>query len=287
MRARPCSRNSTPSAVCSYGLRLGSWRCCSGSGCSAVRNFFEMFMTSVSLAVAAVPEGLPAIVTIALALGVMRMSRRRALVRQLPAVETLGSTSVICTDKTGTLTVGEMTVRALYVAGQTMKSPAKATGRTAKCCFEGGSDARHAAPLLELANVLVGCNNAHLVLEDGTWKVIGDPTEGALLSAGTKQAAAKSSSNASCQSITKFLSTRIANATRVVRLMPDGRLRAFVNGAPDMLLGHCTLILTGDGVRPITEPTARDHGAKQRDGRTRLRVLGSAYRDLDPASPED
>ena len=143
---------------------------------------FELFMTSVSLAVAAVPEGLPAVVTVALALGVLRMSRRRALVRKLPAVETLGSTTVICTDKTGTLTVGEMTVRALYVAGQSYEVTGEGYGPDGEVRFEGKkAEAPHAAPLLELATVLLGCNNAHLVQEDGTWKTIGDPTEGALL----------------------------------------------------------------------------------------------------------
>ena len=148
---------------------------------------FELFMTSVSLAVAAVPEGLPAVVTVALALGVLRMSRRRALVRKLPAVETLGSTTVICTDKTGTLTVGEMTVRALYVAGQSYEVTGEGYGPDGEVRFEGKkAEAPHAAPLLELATVLLGCNNAHLVQEEGTWKTVGDPTEGALLAAGVK-----------------------------------------------------------------------------------------------------
>src|SRR4029450_2625203 len=108
-----------------------------GLGLLRGTTLFELFMTSVSLAVAAVPEGLPAVVTVALALGVLRMSRRRALVRKLPAVEALGSTTVICTDKTGTLTVGEMTVRALYVAGHTYEVTGEGYEPNGEVRFEG------------------------------------------------------------------------------------------------------------------------------------------------------
>ena len=135
-------------------------------------NFIEWFMTSVSLAVAAVPEGLPAVVTIALALGVLRMSRRRALVRRLPAVETLGSTNVICTDKTGTLTVGEMTVRALWVAGQNYEITGEGYGPDGEVLFEGDAlDVRQATPLLEMANVLnlkAARLPGHQMLEEAT-----------------------------------------------------------------------------------------------------------------------
>jgi Ca2+-transporting ATPase len=151
---------------------------------------FELFMTSVSLAVAAVPEGLPAVVTMALALGVMRMAGRGALVRRLPAVETLGCTTVICTDKTGTLTVGEMTIRELYVAGSKFVVTGEGYGPQGEVLLEGkAAQGRLAGPLLELANILIGCNNAHLALKDGKWEVIGDPTEGHCLQWATKSGA--------------------------------------------------------------------------------------------------
>ena len=249
--------------------------------------FFELFMTSVSLAVAAVPEGLPAVVTVSLALGVMRMSRRRALVRKLPAVETLGSTTVICTDKTGTLTVGEMTVRALYVAGQNFEVTGEGYEPDGEVRFEGkASDARHAGPLLELATVLIGCNNAHLVLEDGTWRVIGDPTEGALLASGHKAGGSKERIEKELPKHHEIPFDSDRKRRTVVRRMPDGGLRAFINGAPDMLLSRCTKIYTADGVRSMTEEDRQritaQNGAMAKQA---LRVLGSACRDLDEHSP--
>ena len=250
---------------------------------------FELFMTSVSLAVAAVPEGLPAVVTVALALGVLRMSRRRALVRKLPAVETLGSTTVICTDKTGTLTVGEMTVRALYVAGQSYEVTGEGYGPDGEVRFEGKkAEAQHAAPLLELATVLLGCNNAHLVQEEGTWKVIGDPTEGALLAAGPKAGGHQERIEKELPKHHEIPFDSDRKRSAVIRKMPDGKLRAFINGAPDVLLERCTNLYTSTGVRPMTDQDRESIVAQNTAmAQQALRVLGSAYRDLDNASPAD
>jgi len=249
--------------------------------------FFELFMTSVSLAVAAVPEGLPAVVTVSLALGVMRMSRRRALVRKLPAVETLGSTTVICTDKTGTLTVGEMTVRALYVAGQSYEVTGEGYEPNGEVRFEGkASDARHAGPLLELATVLVGCNNAHLVLEGGTWRVIGDPTEGALLASGHKAGGNKERLERELPKHHEIPFDSDRKRRTVIRRMPNGRLRAFINGAPDMLLSRCTKIYTGTDIRTMAEHDRQGISSQNSAmAQQALRVLGSAYRELDESSP--
>jgi Ca2+-transporting ATPase len=250
---------------------------------------FELFMTSISLAVAAVPEGLPAVVTVALALGVRRMAHRRALVRRLAAVETLGSTTIICTDKTGTLTVGEMTVRALFVAGRSYEVTGEGYGPEGEVRVEGRkAEATHAAPLLELANVLLGCNNAHLIQDEGRWKTLGDPTEGALLSAGRK-------AGGNLERIEQehpkhheipFDSDRKCSA--VIRRMPQGKLRAYINGAPDVLLRLCTHLYTGSEVRPITDADRQQIEAQNTAmARQALRVLGSAYRDLDATAPAD
>jgi len=249
----------------------------------------ELFMTSISLAVAAVPEGLPAVVTVALALGVLRMSRRRALVRKLAAVETLGSTTVICTDKTGTLTVGEMTVRALYVADQRFEVSGEGYGPAGDIRVEGAPvTTQHAAPLLMLGNNLLGCNNAHLVQEDGAWKAIGDPTEGAMLAAGAKAGGdlARLDQEQPKQHEIPFDSDR--KRSTVIRRLPDGQLRAYVNGAPDVLLQRCTQIYTGTGAKPLTTK-GQQHIAEQNTAMAQqaLRVLGSAYRDLGDSLPTD
>jgi Ca2+-transporting ATPase len=258
-----------------------------GLGLMRGTNPFELFMTSVSLAVAAVPEGLPAVVTVALALGVLRMSRRRALVRRLPAVETLGSTTVICTDKTGTLTVGEMTVRTLYVAGQSYEVTGEGYGPDGEVRFEGKkSEAQHAAPLLELATVIIGCNKAHLVEEDGMWKTVGDPTEGALLAAGAKAGGNQERIEQELPKQHEIPFDSDRKRSSMIRKMPDGKIRAFTNGAPGVLLQRCTSLYTSTGIRPLTEQD-REHilGQITMMAKQALRVLGSAYRDLDNASP--
>src|SRR5262249_55567459 len=146
-----------------------------------------MFLTAVSLAVAAIPEGLPAIVTITLALGVTRMVGRHTLIRRLPAVETLGATTVICTDKTGTLTKNEMTVTRMYVAERTIEVSGEGYVPEG-VFFEGDQPLRHLPLAVQaLLEAVVLCNGASLQEQEGTWSILGDPTEGALLVAAAKQ----------------------------------------------------------------------------------------------------
>ena len=245
--------------------------------------FFELAMTAISLAVAAVPEGLPAVVTVALSLGVMRMARRNALVRKLAAVETLGSTSVICTDKTGTLTVGEMTARAFYVADKIYEVSGEGYGPNGDVHVDGKkADAEHAAPLLEIATVLLGCNNANLVQEHGAWRIVGDPTEGALLAAGIKAGGDRNRVDRELPKQHEIPFDSDRKRSTVIRRMPDGKLRAFINGAPDSLLQLCTKIYSGNGVRPLTTQD-RERILIQTSvmAKQALRVLGSAYGEPD------
>jgi len=245
---------------------------------------FELFLTSISLAVAAIPEGLPAVVTVALALGVLRMSRRAALVRKLPAVETLGSTNVICTDKTGTLTVGEMTVRSLFVAGALFDVTGEGYDPSGRVLIEGKDPtSRQAAPLLDLASILVLGTRVHLRRDVDNWVMTGEPTEGALFIAGLKSGV-NAEYLATSQPIVRelpFDSDR--KRSTIIRQTGDNMVRAFVNGAPDQLLEHCSHIRDREGVRLMTDGDRRLILARNGEmGRSGLRVLGSAFRNLSP-----
>ena len=254
-----------------------------------------MFLTSVSLAVAAVPEGLPAVVTITLALGVTRMVRRHALIRKLPAVETLGSATVICTDKTGTLTKNEMTVTQLFagdlvfdVTGEGYEPVGEITEKVqVEDQVERGQETTtQPRPVLypalrELLTAGVLCNGATLQRENGTWQVIGDPTEGALLVAAAKAGLRREGLETTHRFLGEVPFDPERKMMTIVRQTPDGPV-AYVKGAPDVLLGHCTHRLAADGsIEPLSE-TARAAvlDANARFAHQALRVLGVGQRRL-------
>jgi len=150
-------------------------------------SIFDMFMTAVALAVSAIPEGLPAVMTITLAIGVARLANRRTIIRKLPAVETLGSTTVICSDKTGTLTQNQMTVQQIRAGGELFD--VSGVGYLPEGEFSRSGltvDPRTHGALFECLTAGVLCNDARLVSTDGEWRVEGDPTEGALLTVASK-----------------------------------------------------------------------------------------------------
>ncbi|MEH6579981.1 MAG: cation-transporting P-type ATPase [Amphritea sp.] len=147
----------------------------------------DMFLAGVGLAVAAIPEGLPAVITIALAIGVQRMANRRAIIRRLPAVETLGSVSVICSDKTGTLTRNEMTVTTVVTANNTANiSGVGYNPHGTFSCSNEDISPQHQPAMLEICRASILCNDATLTEKDNEWLIEGDPTEGALLVFGAK-----------------------------------------------------------------------------------------------------
>jgi magnesium-transporting ATPase (P-type) len=209
-------------------------------------DFVELFQAVVGIAVSVIPEGLPAIITITLATGVQRMAQRNAIIRRLPAVETLGSVSRICSDKTGTLTLMEMMV----VSAVTAESAYQITGNGYAPEGEVKKDGTPAGKerVLDLmGRVSMLCNDAELFEEDGTWKVEGDPTEGALYPFATKlgmdrqteQAASPRIDAIPFESEHKFMATLHKTA--------DGKELLFVKGAPEVILEHCDRQQTAGG----------------------------------------
>lgn len=273
-----------------------------------------MFLTSVSLAVAAVPEGLPAVVTITLALGVTRMAKRHALIRKLPAVETLGSATVICTDKTGTLTKNEMTVTKLFVGDTVLDvtgegySPVgtirEALGVKGEVSSEDMNDqwsivhgegatseysiplTPHASPLTagvcDLLTAVVLCNGASLQQKEGSWRILGDPTEGALLVVAAKTGLRIEQLEPTHRFLGEVPFDSERKMMTVVRQTSDGPV-AYVKGAPDVLLRRCTHRLAMDGTdEPLTESMrAALLDANASFAHQALRVLAMARRRLD------
>jgi len=249
-----------------------------------------MFLTSVSLAVAAVPEGLPAVVTITLALGVTRMVSRHALIRKLPAVETLGSATVICTDKTGTLTKNEMTVTKLVAGEKVFDVTGEGYGPVGELRETSSPDPlpltldHSGLPpgLRELLTAAVLCNGATLRQEDGIWQVIGDPTEGALLVAAAKVALTKEDLERYAPFEEEIPFDGERKMMTVIRRTAEGSM-AYVKGAPDLLLQRCADHLTLDGRREPLSGQRRKHILETNASLAResLRVLAVAYRRVD------
>jgi Ca2+-transporting ATPase len=250
-------------------------------GVSAI---IDVLILGVALAVAAVPEGLPAIVTAVLSLGVQRMARRNAIVRHLAAVETLGSASVIASDKTGTLTKNEMTARVVVTAsGRTHVS---GIGYAPTGTLDDGDAEPEGAIRTEVERALIAAeraNNAVLQERDGRWTISGDPTEGALIVAARKAGLPADRldrrfarvGEVPFSSERKLMSTVHSDTERAERLI------VFAKGAPDVLLARCTHELLGGTSRPLTEERRRSIlRANEELAAEALRTLGAAFRSL-------
>ncbi|MCZ7644409.1 MAG: cation-translocating P-type ATPase [Planctomycetota bacterium] len=269
----------------------------------------EVFLLSVSLAVAAVPEGLPAVVTMSLALGLQRMAKRNALIRRLPSVETLGAVTTICSDKTGTLTRNEMTVKAL-VAGGAWYQASGAGYAPEGLLYRDGTVEADGAPelrtgdeldahpactpvraaadpdLKRLLEIAAYCNHAEAVHEEGRgWTVIGDPTEGALVVAARKGGVDSRELPGRIVDERPFDSDRKLMSVALARA--DGSTVLLVKGAPEMLLARCARIREGGRERALEEADlAKLRAWNARMADRALRVLAFAYQD-DPARGAD
>jgi cation-transporting P-type ATPase F len=218
---------------------------------------FDMFMAAVALAVGAIPEGLPAAVTITLAIGVNRMARRKAIIRKLPAVETLGSTTVICSDKTGTLTVNQMTVRKIWAAGNWYEISGSGYAPEGQVTLPDSDDVAQPETHLAMAECLragLVCNDSALEIKDGNWFVTGDPTEGALIASAqkigieVKQVGAEFPRVDSIpfESQHQYMATLHDHGNAQSRLM-------YVKGAVEVVLSRCVAMLSSSGEQVAME----------------------------------
>ncbi len=247
-----------------------------------VTDFGHMLEVGISMAIAAVPEGLPAVTTMTLALGMQRMARLHALVRRLPAVETLGSTTVICTDKTGTLTKNEMTVRVLVLDRRHIEVTGSGYAPVGEF-REGGRpvDARVDAHLALALRVGALCNDAHLERAPGRDAVLGDPTEAALLVAAEKAGQTPAALKGDYPRLAEVPFDSRTKRMATVHRTSEGKVVAFVKGSPGSLLEASSTQVRAGGVTPLTAEDRRAwEEANQELAGGALRMLGLAYREL-------
>jgi Ca2+-transporting ATPase len=262
---------------------------------------YDMFLAGVSLAVAAIPEGLPAIVTIALALGVQRMIKQRAIVRKLPSVETLGCASVICSDKTGTLTQNKMTVTQLWIGGRVVQVAGEGYEPIGQLSEQGKAlDTKGDSELRRLTQIAALCNNSELAHQERMddqkkrksskeehesgqhmeWKIKGDPTEGALLVLAAKTGLVKATLESLYTRVMEFPFDPERKRMSVLVSHQGGKLIC-TKGAPDLLVGKCSYVLWENHVVPFTGTLKQKVlAANEAMAKDSLRVLGLAYREM-------
>lgn len=223
--------------------------------------FIEMLIFGIALAVAVVPEALPAVVTISLAIGVQKMVKRHALIRRLPAVETLGSTSVICSDKTGTLTKDEMTVRKIFVAGQVYDVSGSGYSPVGHFSNNGGSPSEITAELKHMLTAATLASDATLIKNEtgnseNDWDIKGDPTEGALVVAAAKAGLKKEALDETYPRVQEIPFT--SETKRMTTLHKNGKgVVAYTKGAPEIILENCDSILTTNGVKRLDDTSRK------------------------------
>ena len=245
-------------------------------GTLTLASILPIVMFAIALAVAAVPEALAAIVTGALAIAMHEMAKRNALVRKMPAVETLGCTSVICTDKTGTLTKGEMTVRRLHFGNRTVDITGSGYS------FEGSIGAPADDPGLQLLlEAAVLASDAVIGKDGARWFVKGDPTEGALVVVAAKGRLQAEEARRRAPRVEEFPFSSERKRMTTIHAMPDGRLIAFMKGAPEVVLDRCASFQSGAGTAPLDAgERTKLLAVNESMAKDALRVLGVAYKKL-------
>ena len=241
---------------------------------------FDMFMAAVALAVGAIPEGLPAAVTITLAIGVSRMAKRKAIIRKLPAVETLGSTTVICSDKTGTLTENQMTVQAIMAGGVHFEVSGAGYAPLGRIVRQDGADDQDSTALNQCLRAGVLCNDSMLLEKENSWKVQGDPTEGALLASAAKGGFHEKETE---ERYPRLDSIPFESQHQYMATLHDagvGKPRiVYIKGAVEQILAKCTgnIDIDGNGTHLHSDIIHQDVSHMAARG---LRVLAFACKEL-------